>query len=72
MRTVLKNITHYFDIWHLKKSMNKHKVPMLFQLSLQKKICCFFILIQVHIPTFKLNSDSKFKKKNNTGLDLVD
>ena len=23
LRTVMKNITHYFDLWHLKKSKDK-------------------------------------------------
>ena len=57
MKTVLKNITHYFDLWHLKKSKRSIAViRFYYNFSME-----FFFPI-LHFLTFACKSRAKFER----------
>lgn len=57
MKTVLKNITHYFDLWHLKKSKRSIAViHFYYNFSIE------FFSRKLHFLTFACKSRAKFKR----------
>lgn len=57
MKTVLKNITHYFDLWHLKKSKRSIAViHFYYNFSME------FFSRKLHFLTFACKSRAKFKR----------
>ena len=57
MKTVLKNITHYFDLWHLKKSKRSIAViRFYYNFSME------FFFRKLHFLTFACKSRAKFER----------
>lgn len=57
MKTVLKNITHYFDLWHLKKS-NRSIAVIRFYYNFSME----FFFRKLHFLTFACESRAKFER----------